>query len=378
MVIATDAPLSDRNLQRLAARAIMGLARTGSSASNGSGDYVLAFSTNEKVRRPVNAARLQTEELANEPMSGLFEAAVEATEEAIYNSMFMATTTTGNGRHDRGDSARQGESDTRQVWRRREIGRGSGSDGRRGTPSTSRTMARRTARQLESSADSRMGGKPNGADQAQRLRTADDGKRQPTRTRTAERRGQPNRADSRTARNPDERYVWYGTTALQSSSHRAGGSDECGIPVLPFAAPCSSPLHPTGRIALARAVRSAVGAARPFVPRLWRCSAVGAVRLLAPFAVRAVVSSPSAQILTLCDFAYTRMSSCATSDLRSTRSTSPRATRNRHESVGARRPAKGARSGGAGGRSRFATATRRRSTKPRARAFRRATRRPSR
>ena len=58
MVIATDAPLSDRNLQRLAARAIMGLARTGSSASNGSGDYVLAFSTSDKVRRPVNAARL--------------------------------------------------------------------------------------------------------------------------------------------------------------------------------------------------------------------------------------------------------------------------------------------------------------------------------
>src|SRR5262245_44804958 len=98
MVIATDAPLSDRNLERLAARAIMGLSRTGSSASNGSGDYVLAFSTSDKVRRQFNAARLQTEELANEPMSGLFQAAVEATEEAIYNSMFMATTTTGNGK----------------------------------------------------------------------------------------------------------------------------------------------------------------------------------------------------------------------------------------------------------------------------------------
>ncbi len=97
MVIATDAPLSDRNLERLAARAIMGLARTGSSASNGSGDYALAFSTNEKVRRAVNATRLTTEELANEQMSGLFEAAVEATEEAIYNSLFEATTTTGNG-----------------------------------------------------------------------------------------------------------------------------------------------------------------------------------------------------------------------------------------------------------------------------------------
>ena len=97
MVIATDAPLSDRNLERLAARAIMGLARTGSSASNGSGDYVLAFSTNTQVRRAYNATRLATEELANEQMSALFEAAVEATEEAIYNSLFMATTTTANG-----------------------------------------------------------------------------------------------------------------------------------------------------------------------------------------------------------------------------------------------------------------------------------------
>ncbi|MFI5229575.1 MAG: P1 family peptidase [Gemmatimonadales bacterium] len=97
MVVATDAPLSDRNLERLAARAIMGLARTGSSASNGSGDYVLAFSTSDKVRRRFDAARLQTEELANEQMSGLFEAAVEGTEEAIYNSLFEATTTTGNG-----------------------------------------------------------------------------------------------------------------------------------------------------------------------------------------------------------------------------------------------------------------------------------------
>jgi D-aminopeptidase len=98
MVIATDAPLSDRNLERLAARAIMGLARTGSSAANGSGDYAIAFSTNEKVRRAFNATRLTTEELANEQMSGLFEAAVEATEEAIYNSLFQATTTTANGR----------------------------------------------------------------------------------------------------------------------------------------------------------------------------------------------------------------------------------------------------------------------------------------
>ena len=97
MVVATDAPLSDRNLRRLAARAIMGLSRTGSFAANGSGDYVIAFSTNPKVRRPFNATRLTTEELANEEMSGLFEGAVEATEEASYNSLFAATTVTGNG-----------------------------------------------------------------------------------------------------------------------------------------------------------------------------------------------------------------------------------------------------------------------------------------
>jgi D-aminopeptidase len=98
IVIATDAPLSDRNLERLAARAMMGLARTGSSASNGSGDYALAFSTAESVRRPWNATRLTTTELANEEMSALFQAVVEAVEEAIYNSMFAASTVTGNGR----------------------------------------------------------------------------------------------------------------------------------------------------------------------------------------------------------------------------------------------------------------------------------------
>jgi D-aminopeptidase len=97
MVIATDAPISDRNLERLAARAIMGLSRTGSSAANGSGDYVLAFSTSDKVRRKFNATRLANEELANEQMTGLFQGAVEATEEAIYNSLFAATTTTANG-----------------------------------------------------------------------------------------------------------------------------------------------------------------------------------------------------------------------------------------------------------------------------------------
>jgi D-aminopeptidase len=98
MIVATDAPVSDRNLERLAARAIMGLSRTGSAASNGSGDYAIAFSTNAKVRRSSTARQLATEELANEEMTGLFQATVEATEEAIYNSLFMATTVTGSGR----------------------------------------------------------------------------------------------------------------------------------------------------------------------------------------------------------------------------------------------------------------------------------------
>jgi D-aminopeptidase len=98
MVVATDAPLSDRNLERIAARAIMGLARTGSSASNGSGDYVIAFSTAESVRRGFDARRVTTTEVANEDMSGLFQAVVEATEEAIYNSLTMATSVSSRGR----------------------------------------------------------------------------------------------------------------------------------------------------------------------------------------------------------------------------------------------------------------------------------------
>jgi D-aminopeptidase len=93
IVIATDAPVSSRNLERLAARAIMGLARTGSSASNGSGDYVIAFSTAPAVRRdPSSTAPVTVADLPNENLSGLFQAVVEATEEAIYDSLFMATT----------------------------------------------------------------------------------------------------------------------------------------------------------------------------------------------------------------------------------------------------------------------------------------------
>lgn len=98
MVVATDAPLSARNLERLAKRVIMGLARTGSSASNGTGDYVIAFSTAEEVRRGEGERTHDLTELANDRMSPLFQAVVEATEEAIYNSLFKATTVTGMGR----------------------------------------------------------------------------------------------------------------------------------------------------------------------------------------------------------------------------------------------------------------------------------------
>ncbi len=98
MVVATDAPLSDRNLQRLASRAIMGLARTGSFAGNGSGDYVIAFSTAESVRRAPGEAAPTPAELGNDAMSALFQAVVESTEEAIYNSLFKATSVSGMGR----------------------------------------------------------------------------------------------------------------------------------------------------------------------------------------------------------------------------------------------------------------------------------------
>ena len=93
MVVATDAPLTARNLDRVARRAMMGLARTGSFASNGSGDYVIAFSTNPNVRKPrVSEVPVSVEVLVNESMTPLFAATAEATEEAIYNAIFKATT----------------------------------------------------------------------------------------------------------------------------------------------------------------------------------------------------------------------------------------------------------------------------------------------
>src|ERR1041385_3565918 len=100
IVIATDAPIDHRNLQRLAARSMMGLARTGSAASNGSGDYAIAFSTAPELRirnLPNERTKPGAALLSNEAMSPLFLAVIEATEEAIYNSLFRATTTIGRG-----------------------------------------------------------------------------------------------------------------------------------------------------------------------------------------------------------------------------------------------------------------------------------------
>jgi D-aminopeptidase len=98
IVVATDAPVLERNLERLAMRAMMGLAKTGGIASNGSGDYVIAFSTAEGLRIPYSAESgklAHTESLRNEDMTSLFLAVIEATEEAIINSLFAAETMEG-------------------------------------------------------------------------------------------------------------------------------------------------------------------------------------------------------------------------------------------------------------------------------------------
>lgn len=101
IVVATDAPLDSRNLGRLAKRAFMGLAKTGGIAHNGSGDYVIAFSTDSTLRVPHNGKeKKQTLSLlTNDAVSPLFMAAIEATEEAIINSLFAATTTQGIDGH---------------------------------------------------------------------------------------------------------------------------------------------------------------------------------------------------------------------------------------------------------------------------------------
>lgn len=97
IVVATDAPVTSRNLERLAKRAFLGIARVGGFASNGSGDYVIAFSTHPRVRNNLDESgrTLSVTELKNGAMTPLFLAAVEATEEAILNSLFMAETMEG-------------------------------------------------------------------------------------------------------------------------------------------------------------------------------------------------------------------------------------------------------------------------------------------
>lgn len=103
VVIATDAPVDARNLRRMAARAMLGLARTGAAGTNGSGDYAIAFSTSTdvRIRMPASPAERNAprnlKSLPNDAMSPLFLAVIEATEEAVYNSLFRATTTTGRG-----------------------------------------------------------------------------------------------------------------------------------------------------------------------------------------------------------------------------------------------------------------------------------------
>ena len=100
MVVLTDAPLDARNLKRLAKRAFLGLARTGGIASNGSGDYVIAVSTGYRIPHETNNAFDEVKLLRNDNVSPLFMAAIEATEEAIINSLFAARTMTGDKGHE--------------------------------------------------------------------------------------------------------------------------------------------------------------------------------------------------------------------------------------------------------------------------------------
>ncbi len=98
IIVATDAPITSRNLERLAKRAFLGISRVGGFTSNGSGDYIIAFSTHESVRNNLDERNpiREISELDNNRMTPLFLAAVEATEEAILNSLFMATTVSGH------------------------------------------------------------------------------------------------------------------------------------------------------------------------------------------------------------------------------------------------------------------------------------------
>jgi D-aminopeptidase len=95
IVLATDAPLDPRNLERLARRGVLGLARTGSFLDNGSGDFVIAFSTKNLVEHEPKSRTAAVEAVTNDSTSPLFLAAVEAVEEAVVNSLTRATSVTG-------------------------------------------------------------------------------------------------------------------------------------------------------------------------------------------------------------------------------------------------------------------------------------------
>jgi len=98
VIVATDAALTGRDLERLAARGIFALARTGSSFSHGSGDYAIAFSTSPETRTRHGESAARTRTLVpSEAVSPLFQAVLESTEEAVYNAMLRAETMTGNG-----------------------------------------------------------------------------------------------------------------------------------------------------------------------------------------------------------------------------------------------------------------------------------------
>lgn len=99
IIIATNAPLDSRNLLRLAKRAPAGMARIGATFSNGSGDYVIAFCTAESLRIPAGAKQAGGVVLTNAAMSPLFRAVIDATEEAILNSLFQAKSTEGRDAH---------------------------------------------------------------------------------------------------------------------------------------------------------------------------------------------------------------------------------------------------------------------------------------
>ena len=99
IIVATDAPLSDRNLERLARRAVLGLGRAGGYMSNGSGDFVIAFTTAYTIAYSPDGPVQTVDLLGNDAMSPLFLAVVEATEEAVYNSLVRATTVTGRDGH---------------------------------------------------------------------------------------------------------------------------------------------------------------------------------------------------------------------------------------------------------------------------------------